>query len=677
MGAAGEDNTYGKGLIDVYAAYTYLAALSTPLNPFNINSPIAGATVTSFPNSSSSVTATWDTASAGATYKWIFGNGGNPRILVVNSSTNTLNINLDVLDNLLAGLGLFPGDSIVGQWDVWAYRNNPPNFDSLKSANGSRAITLKRGIPSLIPFSLLNPPDNSRIVTSVFNNGAININWRKSGDGVTYKWKFGTNVITNPILNYTSNNSGYDTTLNFVNSGLDVILRGIGLMPGDSIVGQWEVWAYNALDSLKSTETYGLTVKRQAKGDILVAYDSSSTNGRASRDSVINYLSNKNLTFDLFNKGGQSSTSVITFRGYNTILWIGEGTSVMSVVQKDSIKAYLNNPLSGQKSKLAIFSEDIGYQFGRSGSTYLDVNFMNQYLGANYVNDRPTSGANQGLVGAYLNTGLKDSTVGTWPDVLSRFDPPTTHELYKFRSDNTINAIGKIGTTFNVATFGVDIRSLRRAVDSPVGSPVPRFLDAALLYVNTNGTLTNFSLNLTAMIDGFYDGSMMVFDTVTAELRNSSSPFGLMESQKILLNAFGPGTGNFATATEGTLYYLVIKHRNSIETWSAATQSFSSGIMSYNFTDFQNKAYGNNLKQKGTKWCIINGDCNQDNFIDGSDYLEVLNHWETAGTAMAGDTNGDQFIDGSDYLQVVNNWEVGAVLFIMNAEKIKRFNESN
>ena len=38
----------------------------------------------------------------------------------------------------------------------------------------------------------------------------------------------------------------------------------------------------------------------------------------------------------------------------------------MSVAQKDSMKAYLNNPPAGQKSKLIIFAEDIGYQFGRA-----------------------------------------------------------------------------------------------------------------------------------------------------------------------------------------------------------------------------------------------------------------------------------------------------------------------
>ena len=33
----------------------------------------------------------------------------------------------------------------------------------------------------------------------------------------------------------------------------------------------------------------------------------------------------------------------------------------------------------------------------------------------------------------------------------------------------------------------------------------------------------------------------------------------------------------------------------------------------------QNKAYGNNLKLVGTKWCIYGGDVNQDGFVDTAD----------------------------------------------------------
>ena len=391
----------------------------------------------------------------------------------------------------------------------------------------------------------------------------------------------------------------------------------------------------------------------------LIAYDSTSTACRTSRDSIAYYLNSLGITFDLLNRGIQTSTNVITFRGYKTLIWLGEGTSVMSVVQKDSVKAYLNNPMNGNKSKLIIFSEDIGYNFGRSGSTYLDLNFMNQYLGANYVLDRPGFGGNQGLIGVYINAGLADSTVGSWPDVFSRFDPPTTYDLYKFRGDNSINAIGKIVANYNAATFGVDIESLRRTTDSPAGSSIFRLLKGALDFVNeTNSPLK--TLNLTALIEGFYNGTTMVSDTVTVELRNTVAPYALLESKKVVLNTLGSGVGSFSAVSDGVPFYIALKHRNSIETWSATGKSFTSGSLTYDFTTDSTKAYGNNLVKKGSKWCIYSGDVNRDEFIDGSDLAECFN---ASNLGLSGyivtDLNGDDFTDGTDGSIAFNNSNLG------------------
>lgn len=512
-----------QGTPDRLFGYELFVLDAGVLAPFNLTSPAPGVTVTSVPNSSVPVTITWDTSRASATYKWIFGAPTvPPRLLTMSTGTNSLTLTLGQLDNLLAGLGVAQGDSVIGEWDVWAFRNNPPDFDSLKSANGPRAITLKRFKPPLIPFSLVSPPNNITVTTSAFNNTPINITWNKSGEAVTYKWKFGTGLdFETPkavILSLPSNNGGYDTVLTVVNSALDAILAGLGIAPGDSSVGEWTVYAYSGNDSLKATETFNITLKRQAKGEVLIAYDSTNTACRASRDSVIQYLNSKGKTFDLFNRGTQTSTNVISFRGYKYIIWLGEGTSVMSVVQKDSIKAYLNNPPSGQRSNLIIFSEDIGYQFGRSSSTYLDLDFMNNYLGANYVLDRPSTGANQGYVGSYINTGLTDSTVGSWPDVLSRFDPGSTHDLYKFRADGATGAIGKVGATFNVCTHGVDIESMRWAADGPGISPYRTRLDGSFFYVDTDGLIPVELTSFTAVVSG---NSVSLNWSTATELNNS------------------------------------------------------------------------------------------------------------------------------------------------------------
>jgi hypothetical protein len=225
--------------------------------------------------------------------------------------------------------------------------------------------------------------------------------------------------------------------------------------------------------------------------DYLVAYDSTSANGRISMDSVVANLTAMGASYDLFNRGGQISTNIMSFLGYKTIIWLGEATSVMSVVQKDSVKAYLNSGTPGTKSKLIIFSEDVGYQFGRAASTYYDLDFVNNYLGWDFVADRPGTAAH-GLLGVFINVGQTDSTVGTWPDVLSVNNPAFGEVLYRFRSfPDSANAIGYRQPNFEVATFGVDIRSLRPAIDSPPGSPVTRLLTGAMGFVPVE--LTSFT----------------------------------------------------------------------------------------------------------------------------------------------------------------------------------------
>jgi glycosidase len=85
------------------------------------------------------------------------------------------------------------------------------------------------------------------------------------------------------------------------------------------------------------------------------------------------------------------------------------------------------------------------------------------------------------------------------------------------------------------------------------------------------------TLNLTALIEARYNGSTMVPDTVTVELHNAVFPYSLVESQKGVLNSAGAGTFYFSVAVIDTPYYIVVKHRNSLETWSATPQTFRSG----------------------------------------------------------------------------------------------------
>ena len=118
----------------------------------------------------------------------------------------------------------------------------------------------------------------------------------------------------------------------------------------------------------------------------------------------------------------------------------------------------------------------------------------------------------------------------------------------------------------------------------------------------------------------------MIPDTVTLELRNTSSRYTLVESKKIYLNSTGAGNGSFSAAANGTPYYLVVKHHNAIETWSATVQSFTAGTLTYVFTTAANKAYDNNMKlMQGDVYAIFAGDVIKDGLIDGADFSDIDN----------------------------------------------------
>lgn len=165
-------------------------------------------------------------------------------------------------------------------------------------------------------------------------------------------------------------------------------------------------------------------------------------------------------------------------------------------------------------------------------------------------------------------------------------------------------------------------------------------------------------LNLNATTEGLYDpvNNTSVSDTLTIRLRNSTAPFALVESANSVMNSQGDVTANFPNAVNGVPYYLVVEHRNSIETWSALPVSFISGQLNYSFTSSSSQAYGNNLKLSGTKWTIYSGDANQDGTIDATDVSMVDNDaFNFASGYIVTDINGDGFVDGSDFSIADNN----------------------
>lgn len=230
-----------------------------------------------------------------------------------------------------------------------------------------------------------------------------------------------------------------------------------------------------------------------------------------------------------------------------------------------------------------------------------------------------------------------------------------------------MNSGGITYVNSSYSSYGNDGSHFNDSINRPPNNAVGQTVANALHYSSDHlPVIASFTfdapyLEITsfkALIEGLYNGTTMNPDTITVELRNSSTPYALIDQAKIYLDNTGTGTGKFYNAINGTPYYLVVKHRNSIETWSASTQTFTNSILSYDFTTASTKAFGNNLKQVGSKWCIYSGDVNQDGFVNTQDLNSVFNANINGVTGYnATDITGDLFTEISDLTIVfINNF---------------------
>ena len=172
------------------------------------------------------------------------------------------------------------------------------------------------------------------------------------------------------------------------------------------------------------------------------------------------------------------------------------------------------------------------------------------------------------------------------------------------------------------------------------------------------------NLALTAFLQGMYVGSgtmtsapfnadgvspTSIADTITVELHNSSSQ-ALAYSATSTLGINGLANVTFAGEVSGGSYYIAIKHRNSIATWSATPIAFTAST-TYSFATSDVQAAGSNLANLGNGFYgIFSGDINQDGSIDFNDY-PALDIASSAGVLGydPNDLNGDASVDFNDY----------------------------
>jgi hypothetical protein len=188
-----------------------------------------------------------------------------------------------------------------------------------------------------------------------------------------------------------------------------------------------------------------------------------------------------------------------------------------------------------------------------------------------------------------------------------------------------------------------------------------------VLHQVTQSNLSSFArftagstLGISLIMEGFYNiptNNLNMRDTVRAYLRNTSSPYSLVDSSRAILDSLTfRAAFQFTHAVTGT-YYIQLKHRNSLETWSKNGINYiQDSTLNYDFTFAATQAYGNNEVLKGTKYCLYSGDVTQDGAIDLTDVLQTYNSSSSFATGyVVTDVNGNSIVDLTDILITYNN----------------------
>lgn len=191
------------------------------------------------------------------------------------------------------------------------------------------------------------------------------------------------------------------------------------------------------------------------------------------------------------------------------------------------------------------------------------------------------------------------------------------------------------------------------------------YIDSICIYKN----VLNVPAKLTLIQEGYFNpGSDMLNkkDTVRMYLRYNTFPFQIIDSSKGVIDSTDfSGSFIFRNAAAG-IYFLNIKSRNTIETWSSGAVYYNwDSLLSYSFINAINKAYGSNMVQvdaSPVRFALYSGDINQDGTIDAVDLSQVENSLAIGQKGyVVTDVTGDDFVDGSDLAIVENNAGLGVM----------------
>lgn len=237
----------------------------------------------------------------------------------------------------------------------------------------------------------------------------------------------------------------------------------------------------------------------------------------------------------------------------------------------------------------------------------------------------------------------------------------------------SISGSGFTGTSS--VTFNGTASAFTVVNDGTITTTVPAGFSTGLVVVtnscgSSNGIIfsSGAMLAVKVFIEGFYRGGGQMIgvlsagasDSLQISLASISSPYAIIQSQKAIMDIAGNCTVEFPSALAGSSYYIVLSHRNSLQTWSRLPVLLGTSVTNYDFTTSANQAFSSNQVDLGGVFAIRSGDVNQDGFIDNNDIVQsqiALTGFATG--YVANDITGDRVVESADFSLLENNAAAG------------------
>ncbi len=185
--------------------------------------------------------------------------------------------------------------------------------------------------------------------------------------------------------------------------------------------------------------------------------------------------------------------------------------------------------------------------YGHNGHSDISI-LLNNYTSSNCS----ITGSEVILPGSTDNVFTGSSPNGYWD--ISNYDN-TLASIPQYSTGNTVTVNAGLTSGHFILYFII-----------PDGNGGRPFCSKHVYVTDQNA----INCNITAIVQGFYNdfGRLNMRDTLKAYLRNTSLPYSVVDSAAAIIDSINfTGGFLFRNAQSGT-YYIALKHRNGLETWS-------------------------------------------------------------------------------------------------------------